>query len=170
VGFVYWRNKAIAFPRNRLNIVRTLRFIAQYSPDLPDAVVQSLFEIDKRLSSPELTPQLLASHNPPRGRDQDCQNFEGLGLDAERYPTSSKLLDFEIQFEKTKPEDFAGSRPQVHSAQPRTGLGADYITAQDFQLGLSRLLIRKSNSCGISLMRPQINFRDNSFASRKDST
>ncbi len=119
--------------------MRSLRLVTQHRANLSNAVVQTLFKIDKGLIAPEFLAQLFPRDNLSCPPNQHRQNLEGLRLNPYNCARPAQLLRLRVQFEGTKPQNLAGKRGRTHENQPQGPLAcADYTTADLKPILISR--------------------------------
>ncbi len=70
-------------PGKSLDVKRIVGIVAKDSPDLLDALVDALFEIDEGIASPELLLNFIAGDDLARATGQHGEQFEGLGRKAQ---------------------------------------------------------------------------------------
>jgi hypothetical protein len=95
--------------------------VAQRGPDLLDAEVQALVEVDVGVAAPDLLAQLFARDQLARARGQQRQHLERLLLDLDRQAALAQLARAQVKLELTEAEHAlvsggarCGECPAVH--------------------------------------------------------
>jgi len=74
-----WSEKAVTMPRDGLKVERIVGVVAQGCPDLLDALIDALLEVNESVVSPELLLNFVARHQLAGVAGEQCEEFEGLG-------------------------------------------------------------------------------------------
>lgn len=109
------RNKAIPNPRNRLDIARRIRQIAQRVAKFLHRFIQAMIEINEHILRPQPLAKLLARNYFSRALQQHRQQLNRLLRQPDSCPALAKLTRSHIEFKKTEAEDVF-SREHSHLA------------------------------------------------------
>jgi hypothetical protein len=97
-------DKPVPAPGQRLDEARLRGGIAQRRPDLRDAVVQSVLEIDERFASPDPLLQLGARHNVAGTLDENGQNTRGLRFEPYARGSTAHFSRNGVKLELAEPD------------------------------------------------------------------
>src|SRR6185295_6479833 len=106
----------VASPRQGLHVERGARVVAERGADLLHAVVQPLVEVDQRVISPELGPELLPGDDGARAGKQHAEHPGGLLSEVHGRASLLQLEARSVELEASEP-DAAG---QLRGVVPRT--------------------------------------------------
>jgi hypothetical protein len=114
-------DEPISTPWQRLDVAGRVGLVAEGGPDLLDAEVQPLVEVNERVAAPDLAAQLLAGDHVTRSSDEEREDLERLLLELDKHAALAQLAVAEIDLEH--PE--AHERPLARSIRrdARGGLG-----------------------------------------------
>src|SRR4029434_9206100 len=97
--------KAIAAPRQRLDVLRRLRIVAKRLANLTDAEIEALVEVDEGVSAPDLLPDFVPGDNLAASGRQDRQDLERLGPQRDEITFLSELAASGIELEARETEN-----------------------------------------------------------------
>ncbi len=102
----YRGNKAVSAARKRFDVERSVGVIAERCPDLVDALVHPVLEVNKCFPNPELLLNFVTGHDLPSVTGKQGQELKGLWGQLDDDARLGQLLRFEIQLEDTEAEQF----------------------------------------------------------------
>src|SRR5262249_32290811 len=85
--------------RKRLDVRRRVGRVAERRPDLTNAEVQTLIEVDERIRRPDFLPQLLPRDERARASEQHAEDLERLRRQTHAARTASQLSGPRVQRE-----------------------------------------------------------------------
>ena len=94
-----WRDETVAAPRQRFNEARRRRRIAQRRPDLRDAVIQSVLEVDEGLAAPYRLLELGPRDHLAGALNQVGKHACRLRLEAHDRAAAPQLARCRVEFE-----------------------------------------------------------------------
>src|SRR5207302_584081 len=103
-------DKAVSETRKGFNVAGRFGRVAECRAQTVGGSVQSIFEINKSASRPELFAEVLSSNQLARFCEQRLQNLYGFGLYLYTYAVLGQLPSLAPKLEATKPEDTSRSR------------------------------------------------------------
>src|SRR5208283_324826 len=107
------RQKAIPPPRDRLDIYRPVAVVVQRGPNLLDALVQTVVEVNVGLLAPNLLLNIFPGNKLARTARQEGEDLKGLGRQLKRKTVFAQLFAVEIQLEHPEAKKFL-SGSQYH--------------------------------------------------------
>jgi len=96
--------KAVPTSWNGLDESRRLGAVGERQPDLPDAVVQTLIEVDERVVGPDFLPDLFPRQELSGAARQEGEHFHGLRLKLDQPAASAQLAVRRIELETVEPQ------------------------------------------------------------------
>jgi hypothetical protein len=85
------RNKAVSAPRKRFHISRRFGSVVQNLPNPGDGIIQTVVEIDERVSRPEQRLQFSTGNHFAGPLDKDGQDLKGLSREPKPQATFAQL-------------------------------------------------------------------------------
>ena len=90
------RQEDIAAAMNGLHIKRVVSIVVQHCPDLPDAVVYCLFEVNGDIVAPKLLPDFLAGDELSAVTGEQGEKSKGLRCQPDKNTGFAQLVSHEI--------------------------------------------------------------------------
>jgi hypothetical protein len=97
-----------------------LRIVTEGAPDLVDAVMDSVLEVDEGIVAPELSLDLFPADDHSRTTGEKGEDLERLGWELDRAVVFEKLAASRIQREASETEQLLPGRLLAHMPPPRS--------------------------------------------------
>ena len=98
-------DETIAASRQRLDVTRRVGLITERDPDLLDAEVQPLVEVDEGVAAPDLAAQLFAGHDVAGAAHEEGEDLEGLLLELDEQAALAQLAVAQVDLEDSEADD-----------------------------------------------------------------
>ena len=99
-----FRNESIPAARQRLDVQRVLRVVAEGGAGLQNAEVEAALEVDERLVAPHLAAKLLAGHELAGTAGQREQEAERLRRERHDLAVAAKLAAARVERVRSEPD------------------------------------------------------------------
>jgi hypothetical protein len=90
---------SVPAPGQGLDVAGSIGLVAEGDPDLLDAEVEALVEVDERVAAPDLAAELFTGDDVTGAGDEQRQDLERLLLQLDEHPALTQLAVAEIDLE-----------------------------------------------------------------------
>jgi len=112
-------DEPVAAPRQRLDVARFIRRVAQRPAQRLDGRVDAVLELDNRVVRPQAPLQLLACHQFARTRQQHGQHFHGLTGKLDLQPMLAQFQRMPVKLEGFEPHQARRGIDSIHGRGSR---------------------------------------------------
>lgn len=113
-GLFNRRYEAITAARKGLDVAWLLGIIAQGCPKPLDAEVQTLFEIDEGIATPQFLLDFIARDQITGATGEQGQDLEGLRWNRNRLAILAQFASLQVRLEGSKAKDSCAGVSDIH--------------------------------------------------------